>query len=157
MVRIKKVRKTSVLLDIITSRRAVDTASRQSIVALVIVTYLRLYLESSKVLGDIIVYLYRFGNTHAKLFPDKNSVKDMVNPWLGNEFDQTEIKQVMTTASMCIYHIATMRPDINRRFRVDCLAELQQKPCQGGAVIVNTCDLQDHTTTLYLNELIYHR
>ncbi|CAN7122081.1 unnamed protein product [Brassica rapa subsp. narinosa] len=114
MVRIKKVRKTSVLLDIITSRRAVDTASRQSIVALVIVTYLRLYLESSKVLGDIIVYLYRFGNTHAKLFPDKNSVKDMVNPWLGNEFDQTEIKQVMTTASMCIYHIATMRPDINR-------------------------------------------
>ncbi|KAG5388465.1 hypothetical protein IGI04_030006 [Brassica rapa subsp. trilocularis] len=146
MVRIKKVRKTSVLLDIITSRRAVDTASRQSIVALVIVTYLRLYLESSKVLGDIIVYLYRFGNTHAKPFPDKNSVKDMVNPWLGNEFDQTEIKQVMTTASMCIYHIATMRPDINR-----------QKPCQGGAVIVNTCDLQDHTTTLYLNELIYHR
>ncbi|KAG5409106.1 hypothetical protein IGI04_005425 [Brassica rapa subsp. trilocularis] len=107
MVRIKKVRKTSVLLDIITSRRAVDTASRQSIVALVIVTYLRLYLESSKVLGDIIVYLYRFvGATVA---------------WR------------------------------------DCLAELQQKPCQGGAVIVNTCDLQDHTTTLYLNELIYHR
>ena len=35
--------------------------------------------------------------------------------------------------------------------------ELQQKPGQGGAVIVNACDLQDHTSSSYLNELIRHR
>ena len=34
--------------------------------------------------------------------------------------------------------------------------ELQQKPGQGGAVIVNACDLQDHTSSSYLNELIRH-
>ncbi|KAH0940172.1 hypothetical protein HID58_007633, partial [Brassica napus] len=71
-------------------------------------------------------------------FLDKKSAKDIVNPWQGKEFDQTEIKQVMTTASMYIHHIATMRPDMNRK-----------KPCQGGAEIVNACDLQDHTTTSY--------
>ncbi|WZY79466.1 hypothetical protein YC2023_025850 [Brassica napus] len=47
-------------------------------------------------------------------FLDKKSAKDIVNPWQGKEFDQTEIKQVMTTASMYIHHIATMRPDMNR-------------------------------------------
>ncbi|CAN6830760.1 unnamed protein product [Brassica oleracea] len=52
----------------------------------------------------------------------------------------------MTTASIYIHHIATMRPDMNR---ADGLAELQKKPCQGGAEIVNACDLQDHTTTSY--------
>ncbi|CAN7140260.1 unnamed protein product [Brassica rapa subsp. narinosa] len=54
----------------------------------------------------------------------------------------------MTTASMYIHHIATMRPDMNRLGNYG-LAELQKKPCQGGAEIVNTCDLQDHTTTSY--------
>lgn len=49
-----------------------------------------------------------------KPFLDKKSAKDIVNPWLGKEFDQTEIKQVMTTASMYIHHIATVRPDMNR-------------------------------------------
>ena len=39
------------LLEIITSRRAVDTASRQSIVAWVIIVLMKLsYLESSKVI-----------------------------------------------------------------------------------------------------------
>ncbi|CAF1787864.1 hypothetical protein YC2023_120236 [Brassica napus] len=121
------------LLEIITSRRAVDTASRQSIVA------------------------------WAKPFLEKNSVEDIVDPRLGNEFDPTEMKRVMLTASMCIHHIATMRPDMTRVVQLlrgedgPAELELQQKPGQGGAVIVNACDLQDHTSSSYLNELIRHR
>ncbi|XP_048598383.1 receptor-like cytosolic serine/threonine-protein kinase RBK1 isoform X1 [Brassica napus] len=121
------------LLEIITSRRAVDTASRQSIVA------------------------------WAKPFLEKNSVEDIVDPRLGNEFDPTEMKRVMLTASMCIHHIATMRPDMTRVVQLlrgeDSPAELelQQKPGEGGAVIANACDLQDHTSSSYLNELIRHR
>ncbi|CAH8281921.1 unnamed protein product [Eruca vesicaria subsp. sativa] len=119
------------LLEIITSRRAVDTASRQSIVA------------------------------WAKPFLEKNSVEDIVDPRLGNEFDPTEMKRVMLTASMCIHHIATMRPDMTRVVQLlrgeDGTAEIQQKLGQGGAVIVNACDLQDHTSSSYLNELIRHR
>ncbi|KAG2300617.1 hypothetical protein Bca52824_037089 [Brassica carinata] len=111
---------------------AVDTASRQSIVA------------------------------WAKPFLEKNSVEDIVDPRLGNEFDPTEMKRVMLTASMCIHHIATMRPDMARVVQLlrgeDGPGELQQKPGQvGAAMIMNACDLQDHTSSSYLNELIRHR
>ncbi|KAG2273745.1 hypothetical protein Bca4012_046002 [Brassica carinata] len=70
---------------------------------------------------------------------------------IGNEFDQTEMKRVMTTASMCTPHIATMRPDMNRVQMLrgeDRPAELQHKTCQRAPVIVNAC---------YLLELIRHR
>ncbi|WZZ66039.1 hypothetical protein YC2023_077409 [Brassica napus] len=75
------------------------------------------------------------------------------------------MKRVMTTASMCTPHIATMRPEMNRvcyinqtfsqtRYFVQMLhgedrpAELQHKTCQRAPVIVNAC---------YLLELIRHR
>ena len=48
----------------------------------------------------------------AKPFLEKNSVEDIVDSRLGNEFDPTEVKRVMLTSSMCIHHIATMRPDM---------------------------------------------
>ncbi|KAF3524822.1 hypothetical protein F2Q69_00048866 [Brassica cretica] len=70
---------------------------------------------------------------------------------LGNEFVQTEMKRVMTTASMCTPHIATMRPEMNRVQMLhgeDRPAELQHKTCQRAPVIVNAC---------YLLELIRHR
>ncbi|CAH2073229.1 unnamed protein product [Thlaspi arvense] len=118
------------LLEIITSRRAVDTASRQSIVA------------------------------WAKPFLEKNSVEDIVDPRLGKEFDQTEMKRVMLTASMCIHHIATMRPDMTTVLQLlrgeDKPSELQKNQGER-AVSVNACDLQDHTSSSYLNELIRHR
>ncbi|KAL0751415.1 hypothetical protein Bca101_033418 [Brassica carinata] len=61
------------------------------------------------------------------------------------------MKRVMTTASMCTPHIATMRPDMNRVQMLrgeDRPAELQHKTCQRAPVIVNAC---------YLLELIRHR
>ncbi|KAL1209022.1 Receptor-like cytosolic serine/threonine-protein kinase RBK1 [Cardamine amara subsp. amara] len=118
------------LLEIITSRRAVDTASRQSLVA------------------------------WAKPFLEKNSMEDILDPRLGNEFEPTEMKRVMLTASMCIHHIAAMRPDMTRLVQLlrgeDGPAELQQKPCER-TMSVNACDLQDHTSSSYLNELTRHR
>ncbi|XP_023635961.1 receptor-like cytosolic serine/threonine-protein kinase RBK1 isoform X2 [Capsella rubella] len=115
------------LLEIITSRRAVDTASRQSIVA------------------------------WAKPFLEKNSMEDIVDPRLGNEFDPTEMQRVMLAASMCIHHIAAMRPDMIRLLRgEDGPFELQHKACER-TVSVNACDLQDHTSSSYLNELTRHR
>ncbi|XP_010491725.1 PREDICTED: receptor-like cytosolic serine/threonine-protein kinase RBK1 [Camelina sativa] len=118
------------LLEIITSRRAVDTASRQSIVA------------------------------WAKPFLEKNSMEDIVDPRLGNEFDPTEMQRVMLTASMCIHHIAAMRPDMTRLVQLlrgeDGPAELQHKAGER-TVRVSACDLQDHTSSSYLNELTRHR
>ncbi|KAL0728327.1 hypothetical protein Bca4012_024420 [Brassica carinata] len=115
------------LLEIITGRRAVDAENRQSIVA------------------------------WAKPFLEKNSVEDIVDPRLGNEFDPTEMKRVMLAASMCIHHIDTMRPDMTRLVQLlrgeDGPAEQQQKSDES----VNACDLQDHTSSSYLNELTRHR
>ncbi|KAJ0233953.1 Receptor-like cytosolic serine/threonine-protein kinase RBK1 [Hirschfeldia incana] len=119
------------LLEIITGRRAVDTAKRQSIVA------------------------------WAKPFLEKNSVDDIVDPRLGNEFDPKEMRRVMLTASVCIHHIATMRPDMTQLVQLlrgeDGPAELQQKPCERAEVSENVCDLHDHTSSSYLDELTRHR
>ncbi|KAG2309929.1 hypothetical protein Bca52824_021486 [Brassica carinata] len=115
------------LLEIITGRRAVDTENRQSIVA------------------------------WAKPFLEKNSVEDIVDPRLENEFDPKEMKRVMLAASMCIHHIATMRPDMTRLVQLlrgeEGPVEQQQKSDES----VNACDLQDHTSSSYLNELTRHR
>jgi len=35
--------------------------------------------------------------------------------------------------------------------------ELQQKPGERAEVSVNACDVQDHTSSSYLNELTRHR
>ncbi|CAA7034681.1 unnamed protein product [Microthlaspi erraticum] len=117
------------LLEIITGRRAVDTASRESIVM------------------------------WAKPLLEKNSVREIVDPQLGNDFDETEMKRVMQTASMCIHHVAITRPDMNRLAQLlrgdDRLSELQQKT--GGARSLDGCDLQDHTSSSYLNDLTRHR
>ncbi|KAF8081972.1 hypothetical protein N665_0854s0011 [Sinapis alba] len=118
------------LLEIITGRRAVDTASRQSIVM------------------------------WAKPLLEKSSVEEIVDPKLGNEFDETEMKRVMQTASMCIHHVATMRPDMNRLVELlrgggdDRLAEQQQISRR---MSLDGCDLQDHTSSSYLNDLTRHR
>ncbi|CAA7027202.1 unnamed protein product [Microthlaspi erraticum] len=118
------------LLEIITSRRAVDTASRQSIVA------------------------------WAKPYLEKNSMEEIVDHRLGNEYCPTEMQRVMLTASMCIQHIATLRPDMTRLVQLlrgeDGPAELQKKPCER-TVGVNACDLQDYTSSSYLNEITRHR
>ncbi|KAG2279564.1 hypothetical protein Bca52824_050784 [Brassica carinata] len=110
---------------------AVDTANKQSIVA------------------------------WAKPFLGKNSVEDIVDPRLGNEIDVTEMKRVMLTASTCIHHIATMRPDMTMLVQLlrgeEGPDELQQKPGERAEVSVNACDVQDHTSSSYLNELTRHR
>ncbi|KAL1196417.1 Receptor-like cytosolic serine/threonine-protein kinase RBK1 [Cardamine amara subsp. amara] len=119
------------LLEIITGRRAVDTDSRQSIVM------------------------------WAKPLLEKNSAEELVDPQLGNDFDETEMKRVMQTASMCIHHVATMRPDMNRLVQLlrgdDRLAEVQQQSGGARAVSLDGCDDLDHTSLSYLNDLTRHR
>lgn len=72
-----------------------------------------LYLESSNFSWRSFVYLIDFVS-QAKPFLEKNSMEDIVDPRLGNKFNPTEMQRVMLTASMCIHHIAAMRPDMTR-------------------------------------------
>ncbi|CAF1708905.1 unnamed protein product [Brassica oleracea] len=80
-------------------------------------------------------------------FLDKKSAKDIVNPWLGKELDQTEIKQVMTTASMYVHHIATMRPDMNR-IAVSC--EGERTSCRREDASSNPGDIESVKKKLYV-------
>lgn len=111
-------------------------------------------------------------------------MEEIVDPQLGNDFDETEMKRVMQTASMCIHHVATTRPHMNRvrlktilvilvLSKLGCsnycgfwmqLAQLLRGDDRlaeqtGGPRKVNLdgCDLQDHTSSSYLNDLTRHR
>ncbi|XWS33405.1 hypothetical protein CRYUN_Cryun22dG0079600 [Craigia yunnanensis] len=97
----------------------------------------------------------------AKPLLESNKVKELVDPRLEDNYDQTEMKRAMLTASMCISHLATMRPSMTRVLlqllkSEDGPLECQQKTCGGKAVIIDGCDLQDYTRTSYLNDLNRH-
>lgn len=118
------------LLEIITGRRAVDSC-RQSLVM------------------------------WAKPLLDTNNVKELADPRLGDTYDPIEMKCAMSTASMCIHHLSTMRPHMNRvlqllRGEEDSPVELKQKSFGGRALLLDDCDLEDYTSTTYLNDLNRH-
>ncbi|KAK6923267.1 Serine-threonine/tyrosine-protein kinase, catalytic domain [Dillenia turbinata] len=54
----------------------------------------------------------------AKPLLDKNSIKELVDPRLGDAYDPIEMKRATMTASMCIHHSSTMRPHMSRVVQV---------------------------------------
>lgn len=50
----------------------------------------------------------------AKPLLEANNAKELADPRLENDYDPSEMKRAMLTASMCIHHLATMRPHMNR-------------------------------------------
>ncbi|GMI67701.1 ROP binding protein kinases 1 [Hibiscus trionum] len=91
---------------------------------------------------------------------ERNEVKELVDPRLEDNYDQTEVKRAMLTASLCINHLAELRPSMKRVVELlkkeDGPVEWQQKGCGEKAVIVDGCDLQDYNRTCYLNDLDRH-
>lgn len=45
---------------------------------------------------------------------DTNNVKELSDPQLGDAYDPNEMKRAMYTASVCIHHLPSMRPQMNR-------------------------------------------
>ncbi|KAK5775657.1 receptor-like cytosolic serine/threonine-protein kinase RBK1 [Gossypium arboreum] len=91
---------------------------------------------------------------------ESNQVKELVDPRLEDDYDQTQVKRAMLTASMCINHLANLRPSMTRVVELlkneDGAVESQQKSCGGKAVIVDGCDLQDYSRSSYLDDLNRH-
>ncbi|KAF5749731.1 receptor-like cytosolic serine/threonine-protein kinase RBK1 isoform X1 [Tripterygium wilfordii] len=96
----------------------------------------------------------------AKPLLEENSVKELVDPRLGDSYDPTEMKRAMLTASMCIHHLPSMRPPMNRVLQVlkgeDAATEFKQKTNAGKQILLDACDIQDYTCTTYLNDLNRH-
>ncbi|KAK9285692.1 hypothetical protein L1049_024891 [Liquidambar formosana] len=117
------------LLEIITGRRAVDSC-RQSLVM------------------------------WAKPLLDTNNIKELADPQLGDTYDPSEMKRAMLTASLCIHHLSAMRPHMNRVVQLlkgeVGTVELKQKSFGGRALLLDACDLEDYTSSCYLNDLNRH-
>ncbi|XP_038998443.1 receptor-like cytosolic serine/threonine-protein kinase RBK1 [Hibiscus syriacus] len=96
----------------------------------------------------------------AKPLLERNKVKELVDPKLGDDYDPAEMKRAMLTASMCINHTANMRPSM---MRVVKLLKNEESPVErdwkshGEKTVIGDCfDLQDYSRTSYLNDLNRH-
>ncbi|PKI62552.1 hypothetical protein CRG98_017073 [Punica granatum] len=96
----------------------------------------------------------------AKPLLDMNNVKELADPRLGDAYDLGEMKRASLTASMCIQHLSTMRPDMNRVLKIlkgeDGHLEWKQSSVSSRALLLDACDLEDYSCTAYLNDLNRH-
>ncbi|KAF5179521.1 Receptor-like kinase [Thalictrum thalictroides] len=100
----------------------------------------------------------------AKPLLDTNNVKELVDPRLGDDYNLVEMKNVTSTASMCIHHLSTRRPHMTRVVQLlrgengslEVLGK-EQKQHTGRALLLDACDLEDYTCSSYLNDLNRHR
>ncbi|KAL7094415.1 hypothetical protein ACP275_11G102500 [Erythranthe tilingii] len=117
------------LLELITGRRAVDS-SRQSLVM------------------------------WAKPLLEKNNVKEIADPKLGEDYEVIEMKRAMFAASICIHHLPNMRPNMTRVVQVlrgeHEAVDMKQKSMGMRALLWDSCDLEDYTSTTYLKDLSRH-
>ncbi|XP_042011458.1 receptor-like cytosolic serine/threonine-protein kinase RBK1 isoform X2 [Salvia splendens] len=118
------------LLEIITGRRAVDTSSRQSLVM------------------------------WAKPYLEKNNIKAIADPKLGDKYDITEMKRAMFAASICIHHLPNMRPNMSRVVKLlkgeNEVVDVKQKSMGMKALLWDSCDLDDYSSTTYLKDMNRH-
>lgn len=118
------------LLELITGRQAVDTSSRQSLVM------------------------------WAKPYLEKNSIKAIVDPKLEDKYDMTEMKRAMFIASICIHHLPNMRPNMSRVVNLlkgeNETVDIKQKSMGMKALLWDSCDLEDYSSTTYLKDLNRH-
>ncbi|KAK6154149.1 hypothetical protein DH2020_013788 [Rehmannia glutinosa] len=117
------------LLELITGRRAVDSC-RQSLVL------------------------------WAKPLLEQNNVKEIADPRLGEAYDVIEMKRAMFTASICIHHLPNMRPNMARVVKLlrgeNEAVDIKQKSMGMRALLWDSCDLEDYTSTTYLKDLNRH-
>ncbi|KAJ7943740.1 Receptor-like kinase [Quillaja saponaria] len=97
----------------------------------------------------------------AKPLLDTNNVKELADPRLGNAYDRGEMRRTMITASMCIHHTPSKRPQMNRVVKLlkgeDGPIEMKQKSMAPRSLMLEACDLEDYTCSNYLNDLDRHR
>uniref|UniRef100_A0A5B7AD11 non-specific serine/threonine protein kinase n=1 Tax=Davidia involucrata TaxID=16924 RepID=A0A5B7AD11_DAVIN len=96
----------------------------------------------------------------AKPLLEMNNVKEIADPRLEDGYDIGEMKRAMLTASSCIHHSPSMRPNMNRVVQLlrgeNGTLDVKQKSMGGRALILDACDLEDYTCTSYLNDLNRH-
>ncbi|KAF3781769.1 Receptor-like cytosolic serine/threonine-protein kinase [Nymphaea thermarum] len=124
------------LLELITGRRAVDSC-RQSLLM------------------------------WAKPLIESKNVKELVDPSLQDNYDHCEMNWVMLTASLCVHHLAAARPTMSQVVRLlkgesavieaTGKEQLRTQGGGGGLQLLDALDVEEYTTSRYLNDLNRHR
>ncbi|XP_059644633.1 receptor-like cytosolic serine/threonine-protein kinase RBK1 [Cornus florida] len=97
----------------------------------------------------------------AKPLLEKNSVPDIADPRLGNAFDILEMKRTMLTASSCLRHLPSSRPDMKRVVQLlrgkNGPADQKHKSFKGRAILpAYACEMEDYTSSCYIKDLNRH-
>ncbi|CAA2993694.1 receptor-like cytosolic serine threonine- kinase RBK1 [Olea europaea subsp. europaea] len=96
----------------------------------------------------------------AKPLLEKNNVKELTDPKLGNNYDVIEMKRSIFAASTCLHHLPNMRPTMKKVVQLlqgeNEPVDMKQKSMGGRALMVDACDLDDYTATTYLKDLNRH-
>ncbi|GFQ06208.1 receptor-like cytosolic serine/threonine-protein kinase rbk1 [Phtheirospermum japonicum] len=96
----------------------------------------------------------------AKPLLEKNNVKEIADPRLGETYDIVDMKRAMFTALTCIHNSPTMRPSMKRVVQLlkgeNEGMDMRQKTMGGRALILDACDLEEYSSTTYLKDLNRH-
>ncbi|PIN05864.1 Serine/threonine protein kinase [Handroanthus impetiginosus] len=96
----------------------------------------------------------------AKPLLEQNNVKELADPRLGEDYNITEMKRAMFTASICIHHLPNMRPNMTRVVQLlkgeNEAVDMKQKSMGMKALLWDACDLEDYSSTTYLKDLNRH-
>ncbi|KAH9664327.1 protein kinase domain-containing protein [Citrus sinensis] len=95
----------------------------------------------------------------AKPLLQTSNFKELVDPRLADAYDLAEMKRAMLTASVCIHHLSTMRPQMTRVLQLlrgeGGQTDLKPKPSARRTVILDGSD-EEYSSTCYLKDLNRH-
>ncbi|XP_042493380.1 receptor-like cytosolic serine/threonine-protein kinase RBK1 [Macadamia integrifolia] len=95
----------------------------------------------------------------AKPLLDRNNMEGLVDPSLGHGYEIIEMKRMILTASRCIHHSSTMRPNMSQILQQlrgeDAAMEVSGRETKP-LLLEYSCDSDDYTCSNYLNDLNRH-
>ncbi|XP_017239739.1 receptor-like cytosolic serine/threonine-protein kinase RBK1 isoform X2 [Daucus carota subsp. sativus] len=89
----------------------------------------------------------------AKSLLEKNSVKELADPRLGEDYDMVDMKRAIATATTCLHHMPKLRPNMTRVAQLLRGENGGLEMKQRSMVLVDDYDLEDYTCTTYLKDL----
>ncbi|KAL1536774.1 non-specific serine/threonine protein kinase [Salvia divinorum] len=115
----------------------------------------------------------------AKPHLENNSAEEIADPRLGGNYDVVEMKRAMFTASTCINHLPTLRPNMMRVVQLlkgdngldmkqksmgehvqmlqgEDVEDMKQKSMGGRTLHIDACDAEDYDSPAYLTDLNRH-
>ncbi|CAA0831212.1 Receptor-like cytosolic serine/threonine-protein kinase RBK1 [Striga hermonthica] len=97
----------------------------------------------------------------AKPLLDKNKMKEIADPRLGETYNSAEMRRTMLTASACIHHSPDSRPNMKRVVQLlkgenEGLADMKQKSMGSRSFLLDAFELEEYNSTAYLKDLNRH-